>query len=125
MIAIQKKCHTEKDIYQQGPKNLDSFRLNSVSASLVIYYFVLIHHLEGSGALQFKIFKRKYVRLLIKNFIFRTPQEEYYMYPTWLFLYIQVIVLPIIWLSAMATKILMKKEMKRYFFGNSVHPVHF
>ena len=45
------------------------------------------------------------------------------MYPTWLFLYMQVIILPTFWLSAMATKILMKKEMKRYLFGNSVHPV--
>ena len=62
--------------------------------------------------------------MLIKNFNFRTPQEEYYMYPTWLFLYIQIIILPIILLSATATKILMKEEMKRYLFGNSVHPVH-
>jgi hypothetical protein len=47
MIAIQKKCLTENDINQQGPKNLDSFGLNSVSASLVIYYVVLRHYLKG------------------------------------------------------------------------------
>ena len=51
--------------------------------------------------------------LLNKIANFRIPQEEYYMYPTWLFLYNQVIVLPIIWLSAMATKILMKKRNEK------------
>ena len=59
--------------------------------------------------------------MLNKNVNFRIPQEEYYMYPTWLFLYNQVIILPTIWLSAMATKILMKKEMKRYLFGNKLY----
>jgi hypothetical protein len=59
--------------------------------------------------------------LLNKNVNFRIPQEEYYMYPTWLFLYNQVIILPTIWLSAMATKILMKKEMKRYLFGKKLY----
>ena len=46
MIAIQKKRHINNDINQQGPKNLDSFRLNSVSVSLVIYYFVLVGYLK-------------------------------------------------------------------------------
>ena len=46
MIAIKKKRRTETYIDQQGPKNLDSFRLNSVSVSLVIYYFVLVGYLK-------------------------------------------------------------------------------
>ena len=54
--------------------------------------------------------------VLIKNVHFRIPQEKWYIYPTWLFLCIQVI-LPVITLSAIATKILMKKEMQRYLFG--------
>ena len=66
----------------------------------------------------------RYVMVLIKNDHFRIPQENLYIYPTWLFLFIQVIILPVITFSAIATKILMKKEMKRYLFGNQVHPVH-
>ena len=55
---------------------------------------------------------------------FRIPEEKWYIYPAWLFRYIQVIIVPVIWFSAISTKILMKKEMKRYLFGNSVHPVN-
>ena len=62
--------------------------------------------------------------VLIKNVHFRIPQEKWYIYPTWLFLCIQVIILPVITLSAIATKILMKKEMQRYLFANQVHPEH-
>ena len=35
----------------------------------------------------------------------------------------QTIIVPVINLSAIATKIFMKKEMKQYFFGNSIHQV--
>jgi hypothetical protein len=61
---------------------------------------------------------------LIENVYFRTPEEKWYTYPAWLFLHIQVIIIPVIWFSAVSTKIMMKKEMKRYLFGNSIHPVH-
>ena len=47
MIAIKKKHHTENDINQQGPRNLDSFWLNSVFASLAIYSFISIQYLKG------------------------------------------------------------------------------
>ena len=60
---------------------------------------------------------------MIKNCYFRIPQEKWYIYPAWLFLYIQVIIVPMIMLAAIATKIFMKKEMKQYLFGNSIHPV--
>ena len=43
----------------------------------------------------------------------------------WLFLYIHDIILPVICFSAIAIKIVMKKEMKRYLFGNSVFPVQY
>ena len=62
--------------------------------------------------------------LLTKNNHFRIPQENWYIYPTWLFLYIQFIILPVITLSAIATKILMKKEMQRYLFRTQVQPEH-
>jgi hypothetical protein len=61
--------------------------------------------------------------LLTINIHFRTPQENWHKYPAWLLLYIHEIIAPVIALSAIAMKILMKKEMKRYLFGNSVHPV--
>jgi hypothetical protein len=60
--------------------------------------------------------------VLIENFHFRIPQEKWHIYPTWLFLYIHEIILPVIWFSAIGMKILMKKEMKRFLFGNSIHP---
>ena len=67
----------------------------------------------------------KYVSsVLTKNVHFRIPQEKWYIYPAWLFLYTQVIILPVILLSAIAIKILMKKEIKRYLFGNSIHTVN-
>ena len=62
--------------------------------------------------------------VLISNVHFRIPQEEWYIYPAWLFICIQVIILPVITLSAIAIKILVKKEMQRYLFGNRVHPEH-
>ena len=55
---------------------------------------------------------------------FRIPEENWYIYPTWLFRYIQAIIVPVITLSAISTKILMKKEIKQYLCGNSIHPVH-
>jgi hypothetical protein len=47
MIAIKKKRSTENDINQQGPKNLDSLLLNSVSFSLLIYSGVFMSYLKG------------------------------------------------------------------------------
>ena len=47
MIAIKKKRHTENEINQQGPKNLDSFLLNSVLVITSIYTLVFIHYLKG------------------------------------------------------------------------------
>ena len=55
MIAIKRKRSTENDINQQGPKNLDSFWLNSVGASLLIYSLVFTNYLKGLGALQIRI----------------------------------------------------------------------
>ena len=46
MIAIQKKRHTENYIDQQGPKNLDSFWLNSVLAGLALYFLVSGNYLK-------------------------------------------------------------------------------
>ena len=63
------------------------------------------------------------VSILIENIYFRIPQEKWHIYPAWLFLYIQDIIVPVISLSAITTKILMKREMKRYLFGNNIHPV--
>ena len=68
--------------------------------------------------------KTKYVSVLTKNVCFRIPQEKWYIYPAWLFLYIQVIILPVILLCVISIKILMKKEIKRYLFGDSIHKVH-
>ena len=66
----------------------------------------------------------KYVTLWIENVHFRIPEEEWYIYPTWLVRYIQAIIVPVIVLSAISTKILMKKEIKQYLCGNSIYPVH-
>ena len=63
-------------------------------------------------------------KCLIQNVHFRLPKEQWYIYPACLVLNIQKIIVPLIWFSAISTKILMKKEMKRYLFGNSVHPVN-
>ena len=71
-----------------------------------------------------RIIERKYVSILIENIYFRIPQEKWHIYPAWLFLYVQDIIVPVISLSAITTKILMKKEMKRFIFGNKIHPVH-
>ena len=65
----------------------------------------------------------RYETVLTVNIHFRIPQENWHNYPAWLLLYIHEIIAPVIALSAIAMKILMKKEMKRYLFGNSVHPV--
>ena len=46
MIAIKKKRHTENDIKQQGPKNLDSFLLNFVLASLAVCSFGFFYYLK-------------------------------------------------------------------------------
>jgi hypothetical protein len=34
-----------------------------------------------------------------------------------------MIIVPVTWVSAIAGNILMKKEMKKYLFGNRIHPV--
>jgi hypothetical protein len=47
MIAIRRKRHTENNMNQQGPKNMDSFWINSVFASLAICSFVLGNYLQG------------------------------------------------------------------------------
>ena len=47
MIAIKKKRQTENEINQQGPKNLDSFWLNSVFAIVALYSFVFVQYLKG------------------------------------------------------------------------------
>ena len=47
MIAIKKERSTENYIDQQGPKNLDSFWLNSVGAGLLIYSLVFTTYLKG------------------------------------------------------------------------------
>ena len=46
MIAIKNKAHTEIFVNQQGPKNLDSFWLNSVVCSLAIYFAVSSYYLN-------------------------------------------------------------------------------
>ena len=51
---------------------------------------------------------------LIENVHFRIPQENWHKYPAWLLLCIHEIIAPVIALFAIAMKILMKKEMKRY-----------
>ena len=71
-----------------------------------------------------RIIERKYISILIENIYFRIPQEKWHIYPAWLFLYVQDIIVPVISLSAITTKILIKKEMKRFLFGNNIHPVH-
>ena len=71
-----------------------------------------------------RIIERKYVSILIENIYFRIPQEKWHIYPAWLFLFVQDIIVPVISLSAITTKILIKKEMKRFLFGNNIHPVH-
>ena len=71
-----------------------------------------------------KYISNKKVLVLIGNVHFRIPQENWHLYPAWLILYIHVIIAPAIGLSAIAMKILMKNEMKRFLFGNSVYPVH-
>jgi hypothetical protein len=58
------------------------------------------------------------------NFHFRISQENWHLYPTWLSIFIHEIIGPAIGLSAIALKILLKKEMKQFLSGNSVHPVH-
>ena len=60
---------------------------------------------------------------LIENVHFRIPQENWHKYPVWLLLCIHEIIAPVIALSAIAMKILMKKEVNRYLYGNSVHPL--
>ena len=60
---------------------------------------------------------------LIENVNFRIPQENWHKYPVWLLLCLHEIIAPVIALSAIAMKILMKKEMNQYLFGNSVHPI--
>ena len=62
--------------------------------------------------------------LWIENVHFRIPEEKWHIYPTWLIRYIQAIIVPVIALSAISTKILMKKEIKQYLRGNKIHPVH-
>ena len=47
MISIKTKPHAENYINQQGPKNLDSFWLNSLLVCLGIYYLFSNHYLEG------------------------------------------------------------------------------
>ena len=47
MIAIKKERHTEYHINQQGPKNLDSFWLNSIVAILTIYSIIVVRYLNG------------------------------------------------------------------------------
>ena len=46
MIAIITKPLAENDINQQGPKNLDSFWLNSLLVGLAIYFLFSKHYLE-------------------------------------------------------------------------------
>ena len=58
--------------------------------------------------------KNTCVTVLIKNFNFRIPQEKWHIYPAWLFLFIHDIIEPLVLLAAIATQILMKKEMNRY-----------
>ena len=65
----------------------------------------------------------RYVTLLTVNIHFRTPQENWHKYPAWLLLCMHEIIAPVIALSAIAMKILMKKEVNRYLYGNSVHPL--
>jgi hypothetical protein len=46
MIAIKMNPHAETDINQQGPKNLDSFWLNSLLVGLAIYFLFSKYYLE-------------------------------------------------------------------------------
>jgi hypothetical protein len=47
MIAIKKKRHIENNVNQIGPKNLDSFWLNSVLFGIAIYSNVFVWYLKG------------------------------------------------------------------------------
>jgi hypothetical protein len=47
MIAIKKKRHTENEINQHGPKNLDNLALNSVLGILAIYSLFFLRYLRG------------------------------------------------------------------------------
>ena len=60
--------------------------------------------------------------MLTINICFRIPQENWHKYPAWLLLCIHEIIAPVIALLTIAMKILLKKEIQRYLFGNSVHP---
>ena len=46
MIAIKKNHHTEHYINQQGPKNMDSFWLNSIVAILALSSMVFHRYLN-------------------------------------------------------------------------------
>ena len=46
MIAIKTNRRAETDINQQGPKNMDSFWLNSLLVGLLIYFLFSKHYLE-------------------------------------------------------------------------------
>ena len=143
MIAIRRKRHTENSMNQQGPKNMDSFWINSFLQVLQYAPLFWVTIYKGKEHYKYRISTNNFhkfqlqksnnchegtvaviTKVSTKNVCFRIPQEKWYVYPAWLFLYIQAIILPVILLCVIAVKILMKKEIKQYLFGISVHSVH-
>ena len=66
MIAIKKKRHIENNVNKNGPKNLDSFWLNSVLFGIAIYSNVFVRYLKGWELLQITI-RIRYVTVLTVN----------------------------------------------------------
>ena len=47
MISIRKNRQIENNVNQNGPKNLDSFWLNSFLFGVVIYFLVFLNYIRG------------------------------------------------------------------------------
>ena len=47
MISIRKNRRIENNVNQNGPKNLDSFWLNSFLFGIVIYFLVFLNYIRG------------------------------------------------------------------------------
>jgi hypothetical protein len=47
MISIRKNRKIENNFNQNGPKNLDSFWLNSFLFGIVIYFLVFLNYIRG------------------------------------------------------------------------------
>ena len=47
MISIRKNRKIENNVNQNGPKNLDSFWLNSFLFGIVVYFLVFLNYIRG------------------------------------------------------------------------------